>query len=102
MNFRDLAKALLPPDFDPELFEFCGDEVEQYICSYCSIPALPDACVVIAARMLAEVYLEDGKVAASSPKTITRGDFSVSFSEQNREHFASFDARLNAFRRLPW
>lgn len=98
-DFRELARALLPETIEEERFDFWAADVEQYILSYCGTAAIPEGADTLAAQMLASAYSEEesGRVVS-----VSRGDTSVSFSENDMERFHSFDMRLNAFRKLKW
>ena len=41
-DFREMAKGLLEKEADPALLALCGREVEEYICGYCGVTALPE------------------------------------------------------------
>lgn len=96
----EMAKALLQNEVSEELLDFYAKDVEAYICAYCGVSAIPEGCETLAARMLAAALEDDS--SGGAVKSITRGDYSVSFSDEARERFSQFDQRLNAFRRVKW
>ena len=101
MNFREAARTLIGGEIDEERFEFCAEDVGQYIRAYCGTAEVPDGCEAVAARMLAAAYRED-PAGAGAVRPVSRGDYSVSFAGGGQERFSSFDGRLQAFRRIKW
>ena len=96
-----MARALLKKEADPALLSLCAQEVEDYICSYCGVTALPQGAEAAAARMLADLL--EGEQVGGGVKALSRGDYSVSFALSGEgEGVRSFDRRLNAFRKVKW
>ena len=100
MDFREAARTLIGGEIDEERFEFCAEDVKQYICAYCGVDEVPEGCQAVAARMLASAYRGDPE-GSGAVKSVSRDD-SVSFTEDGRERCSCFDGRLQAFRRIKW
>ncbi len=96
----ETAKKLLPEGFDGELLAVRAADVEEYIRSYCGTAEIPEGCEALAARMIAAAA--DGSIGDGALKSVTRGDFSVSYETGKRVGLEDFDRRLNQFRRLRW
>lgn len=101
MDFQEAARKLIGGEIDEEQFGFCAEDVKQYICAYCGVDEVPEGCQAVAARMLASAY-RGGPAGGGAVKSVSRGDYSVSFTGDGRERFSSFDGRLQAFRRIKW
>ena len=98
-EIMEMAKKLLEKEIPEELLQIYAKDVEAYICAYCGVSQIPAGCETLAARMLAAAAegQEGGQV-----KSLSRGDYSVSFTDGDREGLSQFDQRLNAFRRVKW
>ena len=86
----NMAKGLLPGDFDEDRLGFWAADVESYICAYCGVEEVPAGCETLAARMIAAAA--DGSL----------GDGSASYEAGSRPGIEDFDRRLQRFRRLRW
>ncbi len=93
-----MARALLDEEAAEETLEILARDVESYILAYCGTEEIPEGCETLAARMIAAA----AEGTEGAVKSLSRGDFSVSFSEGEREGFSRFDGRLNAFRKIKW
>ncbi len=100
-DFQELARGLLLEPVDEAYFAFCAQDVSQYICAYCGTDAVPPGSETLAAKMLVSIYNRD-ELPGGAVRSLTRGDFSINFTENGGERFSSFDERLNAFRKLKW
>lgn len=98
-EIMEMAKKLLKKEISEELLQIYAKDVEAYILAYCGVSEIPTGCETLAARMLAAAAegQEGGQV-----KSLSRGDYSVSFTDGYREGLSQFDQRLNAFRRVKW
>ncbi len=96
----NMAKGLLPGDFDEDRLGFWAADVESYICAYCGVEEVPAGCETLAARMIAAAA--DGSLGDGALKSVTRGDFSASYEAGSRPGMEDFDRRLQRFRRLRW
>lgn len=101
MNIASKAKLLLPAECDEGLLLFCSEVAEEYIKSYCHLEEIPEGAGNLAAQMAASCYrqAQDGGKAV---KSVSRGDFSVTYGDAVQGPLQEFNGRLNAFRKMKW
>ncbi len=100
MNVSDKVKSLIGAECNEEILNFCCEEALSYIKNYCNINEVPldlNATLVRMAYCLYKYSVGDIEV-----KSITRGDFSVTYSDKKNEIFESFNNKLIPFRKLKW
>ena len=101
MKIADKAKLLLKDGCDEALLLFCCESVEEYVKSYCHLEEIPQGAQALASQMAAGCYreLESGGVPV---KSVTRGDFSVTYGDEVQDSLQRYNGRLHAFRKLKW
>ncbi len=101
MKIADKAKLLLPAGYDEGLLLFCCEVTEEYIKSYCHLEEIPEGARNLASQMAAGCYREasDG---GKPVKSVTRGDFSVTYGDVVQDALLGYNGRLNAFRKMKW
>lgn len=101
MNIADKAKLLLADGYDEALLLFCCELTEEYIKSYCHLEEIPKGAEHLASQMVAGCYRE-AKDGGKAVKSVTRGDFSVTYSDGAQDVLQGYSERLNAFRKMKW
>lgn len=102
---------------DGELLLFCKNKTENYIKNYCNLTAVPEGLLeFFIDRVCGEFLLtklRSGKLNSenfnnSDIKSISEGDVSVTFSEDNSIHklieklLQSGGGELNCYRKIRW
>lgn len=101
MNIADKAKLLIPAECDETLMFFCCQVTEEYIKNYCHLSQIPEGALNLASQMAAACYMEVSN-GGKTVKSISRGDFSVTYCGQESDALQGFNERLNAFRKMKW
>lgn len=110
----DIAMQLAP-DADANLLRVCMLKVEQMICNYCNVDAVPEGLYYVAADMVVEAWnrMRLGNTGTgdgtAEVKSVTRGDTSYTFATQTESLKAvlsstgflnDWKTQLNVFRRM--
>lgn len=101
MKIADKAKLLLGADCDEALLLFCCEATEKYIKSYCHVKEIPQEAENLASQMAAGCYRE-AKGGGMPVKSISRGDFSVTYGDAVQDALQNYQGRLHAFRKMKW
>ena len=101
MKIADKAKLLLGADCDEALLLFCCEATEEYIKSYCHVKEIPQEAENLASQMAAGCYRE-AKGGGMPVKSISRGDFSVTYGDAVQDALQNYQGRLHAFRKMKW
>ena len=101
MNIADKAKLLLSDGYDEALLLFCCEATEEYIKSYCHLEEIPEGARNLASQMAAACYRQ-AKDGGLPVKSVTRGDFAVTYGDGAWDVLQGYNGRLNAFRKMKW
>lgn len=92
---REKLIQLIGDSYNEEFLTFCCDDVIAYIKNYCNLTEVPIDAEYVAVKMAYDLY---NKISNCQVKSITRGDFSVTYSEK----LESYNSELYPFRKLRW
>ncbi|MEG2596971.1 MAG: hypothetical protein RR977_00975 [Oscillospiraceae bacterium] len=101
MNIADKARLLLKETIDESLLAFCSELTEEYISNFCGVPTTPNEMNNLASEMLAFAY-QSAENFGKDVKSVSRGDYSVTYGDSLKNGFPRFNNRLIPFRKMKW